>query len=218
MCGAIVGTLTSGLDGTIRASRWRFVRAQLAYNTGRISSYTAAGLLFGVMGQQAAGWGWLEGFPLGRIIAGVIMILFGIYLAGWWHALLFLERIGAGLWKYVEPLGRRLVPVRTAGHALLLGMVWGWLPCGMVYAVLALALASGSGPEGASIMLAFGIGTLPTMLTIGLAYHALRGVLQKPWLRISAGILVILLGGMMLLANPAGHGHHAQPHEGHAHH
>jgi len=180
MCGAIVGTLTSGLDGGIRASRWRFVRAQLAYNTGRISSYTAAGLLFGAVGQQAAGWGWLEGFPLGRIIAGVIMILFGIYLAGWWHALLFLERIGAHLWRYIEPLGRRLLPVHSAGQALLLGMVWGWLPCGMVYSVLALALASGSGMDGGAIMLAFGVGTLPTMLTIGLAYHALRGVLQKP--------------------------------------
>jgi hypothetical protein len=72
--------------------------------------------------------------------------------------------------------------------------------------------------DGGAIMLAFGVGTLPTMLTIGLAYRALRGVLQKPWLRISAGVLVILLGGMMLLANPAGHGHDAQPHQGHSHH
>lgn len=223
MCGAIVGTLTSGLDGGIRAARGRFVMAQLAYNTGRISSYTVAGLLFGTMGQQAADWGWLEGFPVGRFIAGTIMILFGIYLAGWWHALLFLEKAGARLWKYIEPLGRRFVPVRTVGHALLLGMVWGWLPCGMVYAVLALALASGSGVEGGAIMLAFGLGTLPTMLTIGLAYHALRGVLQQRWLRVSAGLIVMLLGGMMLLANPAGHGHHAQPRQhsseqGHTHH
>lgn len=218
MCGAIVGTLTSGLAGDIRASRGRFVAAQLAYNTGRISSYTAAGLLLGAIGQQAADWGWLEGFPVGRIIAGVIMILFGIYLAGWWHALLFLEKIGARLWKYIEPLGRRFVPVRTVGQALLLGVVWGWLPCGMVYAVLALALASGSSMDGGAIMLAFGVGTLPTMLTIGLAYNSLRGVLQKPWVRISAGVMVILLGCMMLLASPAGHGHHAKPHQEHSHH
>ena len=217
MCGAIVGTLTTGLAGDVRASRWRFVAAQLAYNTGRISSYTAAGLLLGAAGQQAADWGWLEGFPVGRIVAAVIMILFGIYLAGWWHALLFLEKLGARLWKYIEPLGRRFVPVRTVGQALLLGMIWGWLPCGMVYAVLALALASGTALEGGAIMLAFGAGTLPTMLTIGLAYHALRGVLQKPWIRISAGVLVILMGGMLLLANPAGHGHHAQPQQGHSH-
>ena len=108
--------------------------------------------------------------------------------------------------------------MRTVGQALLLGMVWGWLPCGMVYAVLALALASGTALEGGAIMLAFGAGTLPTMLTIGLTYHALRGVLQRPWIRVSAGVIVILLGGMLLLANPAGHGHHAQPHQEHAHH
>ena len=149
---------------------------------------------------------------MGRIVAGVIMILFGIYLAGWWHSLLFLERAGAQLWKYIEPLGRRFVPVRGAGQAYLLGLVWGWLPCGMVYAVLALALASGSAASGGSIMLAFGLGTLPVMLAMGLAFNTLKRLVQDPRIRLVAGLLVILMGVMMLLANPAGQGHHAHPH------
>ena len=212
MCGGIVGALSSGLSLDVQTSRWRLVAAQVAYNTGRISSYTVAGLLLGLFGQQLGETGVLEGFPVGRIVAGVIMILFGIYLAGWWHSLLFLEQAGARLWKYIEPLGRRFIPVRGAGQAYLLGLVWGWLPCGMVYAVLALALASGSASAGGSIMLAFGLGTLPVMITMGLAFNSLKRLVQDPRIRLVAGLLVILMGVMMLLANPAGHGHHAHPH------
>jgi len=212
MCGGIVGALSSGLSLDVQASRRRLVAAQLAYNSGRISSYTIAGLLLGLFGQQLGESGVLEGFPVGRIVAGVIMILFGIYLAGWWHSLLFLERAGARLWKHIEPLGRRFIPVRGAGQAYLLGLVWGWLPCGMVYAVLAMALASGSTIGGGTIMLAFGLGTLPVMLTMGLAFNTLRRFVQDPRIRMVAGLLVILVGVMMLLANPAGHGHHSHPH------
>jgi sulfite exporter TauE/SafE len=212
MCGGIVGALSSGLSLDVQSSRRRLAAAQLAYNTGRISSYTLAGALLGLFGQQLDATGVLQGTPVGRIAASVIMILFGIYLAGWWHSLLFLERAGARLWKYIEPLGRRFVPVRGAGQAYLLGLVWGWLPCGMVYAVLALALASGSAAGGAATMLAFGVGTLPVMLTMGLAFTTLKRWVHSPRVRIVAGILVILMGFMMLLANPAGHGHHAHPH------
>ncbi|MEN8109159.1 MAG: sulfite exporter TauE/SafE family protein [Pseudomonadota bacterium] len=211
MCGGIVGALSSGLSLDVQTSRRRLFTAQLAYNTGRISSYTLAGVLLGLFGQQLGEWGAPGGFPVGRIVAGVVMILFGIYLAGWWHSLLFMEKAGAYLWKYIEPLGRRYIPVRSAGQAWLLGLVWGWLPCGMVYAVLALALASGSALDGGVIMLAFGLGTLPVMITMGVAFNTLGRLVRNPWVRLVAGILVISMGVAMLLANPAGHGHHAHP-------
>jgi sulfite exporter TauE/SafE len=214
MCGGIVGALSTGLSGSLRESRWRYLAAQLAYNAGRIGSYAFAGLLVGAFAGQVGATGVLEGMPVGRYLAGVIMILFGIYLAGWWHTLLFLEKAGARLWKHLEPVGRRWLPVRHAGQAFLLGLVWGWLPCGMVYAALAMALASGTAAGGAATMLAFGLGTLPTLLTVGLAYNALRRFLQDPRVRIVAGIFVILLGLVMLLATPGGHGGHM----GHAHH
>lgn len=214
MCGGIVGALSTGLSAPLRESRWRYLAAQLAYNAGRIGSYAFAGLLVGAFAGQVGEAGVLEGMPVGRYLAGVIMILFGIYLAGWWHTLLFLEKAGARLWKHLEPVGRRWLPVRHAGQAFLLGLVWGWLPCGMVYAALAMALASGSAAGGAATMLAFGLGTLPTLLTVGLAYNALRRFLQDPRVRMVAGILVILLGLVMLLAAPGGHGGHM----GHQHH
>jgi sulfite exporter TauE/SafE len=214
MCGGIVGALSMGLSGQVRESRWRYLASQLAYNAGRISSYAFAGLLVGAFAGQVGETGILEGMPVGRYLAGVIMILFGIYLAGWWHALLFLEKAGARLWKYLEPLGRRWLPVRHAGQAFLLGLVWGWLPCGMVYAALAMALATGSATGGALTMVAFGLGTLPTLLTVGLAYNALQRFLRDPRVRTGAGILVILLGLMLLLATPGGH----EGHMGHHHH
>jgi len=211
MCGGIVGALSSGLSLELQTSRWRLVAAQLAYNGGRISSYVFAGVLLGLFGQQLGEAGLLQGFPLGRMIGGVVMILFGIYLAGWWQSLLWLEKAGAHLWKYIEPFGRRYIPVRGAGQAFLLGLVWGWLPCGMVYAVLALALASGSGAEGGLLMLAFGLGTLPALLSIGLAYNTLNRFIRDPRIRMLAGIIVIVMGILMLLANPSGHGHHSHP-------
>jgi sulfite exporter TauE/SafE len=66
--------------------------------------------------------------------------------------------------------------------------------------------------DGALVMLAFGLGTLPTLMTMGLALTAMGRLARRPWVRIAAGILVILMGLALLLANPGGHGHHAQPH------
>jgi sulfite exporter TauE/SafE len=212
MCGGIVGALSSGLSLELQTSRGRLVAAQLAYNSGRIGSYVIAGTLLGLFGQQLGELGMLQGMPVGRIVGGVIMILFGIYLAGWWQSLLWLEKGGAYLWKYIEPLGRRYIPVRSVGHAFLLGLVWGWLPCGMVYAVLTLALASGSAVEGGALMLAFGLGTLPALLTMGLAFNTLGRFLKNPRVRLLAGIAVIFLGIFLLVANPLGHGHHSHPH------
>ncbi len=212
MCGGIVGALTASLSADVRNSRLRLFITQLAYNTGRVASYVAAGVMAGVLGQQASVMELTGGFPLGRVVAGVIMILLGFYLGGWWHALRWLERLGAYLWKFIEPLGRRFIPVRHPGQALLLGLVWGWLPCGMVYAALALALASGSGADGGVIMLAFGAGTLPTMLTLGVAFSSLGRWVRDERVRKLAGISVMLLGLFLLLAIPGQHGHHAHPH------
>jgi sulfite exporter TauE/SafE len=211
MCGGIVGALSSGLDPGIRLSRWRFLSALLAYNSGRIISYGLAGLLLGLLGQQVGTLKIFGTFPVGRVVGGVFMILFGFYLAGWWRALLVLEKAGTHLWKHVEPLGRRFIPVQGSGQAFMLGLVWGWLPCGMVYAVLALALASGSVLYGGLVMLVFGLGTLPLMVSMGFAIGALTRALQGRILRTLAGVTVMLFGLYTLLLAPPMHEHHGQP-------
>lgn len=211
MCGGIVGALSTGLTDHLRASGTRHVMAQLAYNLGRISSYTLAGVLTGALAAQISMMGVAGDLPLGRYLAAIIMILFGIYITGWWHSLLWLERAGSYLWRYIEPLGRRLLPVRSVGQAYLLGTLWGWLPCGMVYAALALAMSSADALEGGAVMLAFGAGTLPAMLLMGVAFQRFGRLIRQPWVRRVAGLLVIGLGLFMLLASPGQHGHHAHP-------
>ncbi len=217
MCGGIVAALTGNVDAGIRAARGRFLATVLAYNTGRIASYTLAGVVLGLLGQQASVLEPLTGFPVARLLGGVFMILLGVYLAGWWPTLRWLEQAGAHLWQHIEPLGRRLIPIRHPGQALLLGMLWGWLPCGMVYAVLSLALVSGSAWHGGLTMLAFGLGTVPLMVTMGVAFGALARRLQGRILRALAGITVMLLGVLSLVVTPPGHSGHTA-HGQHLHH
>jgi uncharacterized protein len=82
------------------------------------------------------------------VLAQVVMILLGLYLAGFNQWVLVFERAGGALWRRVKPLFQKLLPVKTLPQALLAGMAWGWLPCGLVYSVLVSALAAGSAPRG----------------------------------------------------------------------
>lgn len=195
MCGGIVGALTLGVDPARRATPLGMMPVLSAYNVGRLVSYGVAGAVAGLAGQWLVGAVVPGGFVLiGRVIAGAFMILLGLYLGGWWFGLAVLETAGARVWRRIEPLGRRLLPVRTPGQALLIGLLWGWLPCGMVYAALAWALAAGSALNGALVMLAFGAGTLPMMLAVGTAGAWLTRATRRPAIRRAIGLIVILFG------------------------
>jgi len=211
MCGGIVGTLTLGLAGLPSPSRAGRLGWLLAYNGGRILSYSVAGGVAGLLSGQATRLGWQPDFPLGGLIAGLFMIALGLYLAGWWRALVALEHWGAKLWRHIEPLGRRFLPVRSVRQAFGLGVIWGWLPCGLVYAALAWSLASASPFQGAALMFAFGLGTLPMLLLMGSAAHALNRLARAPAVRRSAGILVIALGLYMLSTLGDGAHRHTHP-------
>ncbi len=132
------------------------------------------------------------------------MILLGLYLAGWPGLLSRVERAGGVLWRRIEPLGRRLLPVRTRWQALGMGLVWGWLPCGLVYSVLVWAISAGGALEGGVLLLSFGLGTLPTLLAMGTAAAALTGFVRRPGVRTAAGAGVMLFGiyeiGLALMA------------------
>ncbi len=199
MCGGIVGALTLGLPGQDATSS-RFWVLQFSYNLGRIVSYMAAGMVAGGLGLLLAQAGPLQVTQqLLSVIAGLFMIMMGLYLGGWWMGLARVERAGSVVWKRIEPLGRKLLPVRSPVQAFLLGMVWGWLPCGLVYSVLIWSLSAGGVLSGALLMGAFGLGTLPNLLLMGAAAGWMGGFLRKPLARKMAGGLVILFGLMMLL-------------------
>jgi uncharacterized protein len=187
MCGGIVAALS--LRGRQPFSR------QLAYSLGRVASYTGAGALAGGAGGVALLYDdLLPARTLLLVAANALVILLGLHLAGLGSAVLVLERAGRAVWQGLTRLGARLTPAETAGRAAAVGIVWGWIPCGLVYSVLGTALVSGGALRGAAVMAAFGLGTLPNLLGAGLAAQKLQGLLRAPRARRVAGFAVILLG------------------------
>ena len=194
MCGGIVGALSTGLKNPRPVSDLVLASYLLAYNAGRILSYTAAGALAGLIGAQAAKFSADSALSVGRLVAGLFMIALGLYLADWWRAIAVLETAGLRIWRVIQPLGRRFIPARTTWQALGLGLVWGWLPCGLVYSALALAMASASPQQGALTMLGFGLGTLPMLLAMGSIIEYLRQLVRHSAIRQGAGLCVMLFG------------------------
>lgn len=195
MCGGIVGALTWGLAEPVKQRFFSSLPFLLAYNIGRISSYILAGVLAGGVGAWAANLAFVyHGQQLLQLVAGFFLVSLGLYLAGWWQGLAQLEQAGSIIWRRIEPLGRRLLPIRTIGQAWLVGLVWGWLPCGLVYSVLIWSISAGSSLQGGLLMLSFGLGTLPMLLAMGTFASSLARFVRKPWVRYSAGMLVICFG------------------------
>lgn len=188
MCGGLMSALTLAIPAERRAQRFQLL---LTYNLGRIFSYAAAGLLLGL-----AGWA-LNNSPaamLLRIIAALLLVAMGLYLAGWWSGLTRIEALGRGLWRYIQPLTRRFMPVTNWPRALILGGLWGWLPCGLVYSTLLWASSQGNALDSAALMLAFGLGTLPVLLATGMAAERLSALLRERGVRMAGGVLVTLFG------------------------
>jgi uncharacterized protein len=188
MCGGLMGALTLAIPPERRAQRFRLL---LSYNLGRILSYGVAGLLLGL-----AGWA-LASSPAAivlRVLAALLLIAMGLYLAGWWSGLTRIEAVGRGLWRHVQPLTRRFMPVDSTAKAVVLGALWGWLPCGLVYSTLLWASSQGNALDSATLMLTFGLGTLPVLLATGMAAERLTALLRKQGVRTTGGVLVILFG------------------------
>jgi len=188
MCGGLMGALTLAIPPEQRGRRLRLL---MAYNLGRILSYACAGLLLGL-----AGWA-LANSPAAmalRVVAALLLIAMGLYLAGWWSGLTRVEALGRGLWRHIQPVASRLMPVSSMPRALLLGALWGWLPCGLVYSTLLWAASQGNAGYSAALMLAFGLGTWPILLATGLAAERVNTLLRRRSVRMAGGVLVILFG------------------------
>lgn len=199
MCGGIVSALTFSLPAAQRNHPATLFPILLAYNTGRIGGYTLAGALAGGIGAAFLSFGGLDSFRLGlQVFAALFTIALGLYLAGIWAGVAQVENAGRTLWRHIEPLGRRFMPVNSPAKALPLGFVWGWLPCGLVYSVLIWTLSAGSVTNGALLMLAFGLGTLPNLLLMGAAAAKLATFTRNQTVKRAAGLLVMGLGIYLL--------------------
>jgi hypothetical protein len=202
MCGGIAGALgmstaTGGRPGL------RGLGFALLYNAGRIGSYAIAGAIAGVFGLwlgNALNFSDWSGFL--RVATGLVMIAIGLQLAVNWRILGIAERAGLRFWQRLAPLAQRLMPVRSPFAALLLGALWGWLPCGLVYGMLLAAAVSGGPAHGAGLMIAFGLGTAPAMVATGAAAARLGNFTRNAGFRRVAGTAVLAMG-VWTIASPA---------------
>lgn len=205
MCGGVVGLLCSaaprcasgGGSGRGPDGRARMAQAPywLAYNGGRVASYTLLGAFFGALGTLSTGVFPLDGvrFAL-RAIAALCMLAVGLHLAGLPSVVTRLESLGAPLWKRLSPVSKHFLPLRTPLHAFALGGLWGLMPCGLLYGALALAASAESPSSGAQVMAAFGLATLPIMLTMSALAQGVARFMARLWVRRTAGAVVLAFG------------------------
>lgn len=194
MCGSIIGTLTLSLPVSVRENKATLFSFVLNYNLGRITSYTMAGALIGLLEMLLSmPFAHGHGHRVLQLLSAVVMSGAGLYIAGWFPRFAYIEKVGSKFWKKIEPFGRKLIPVKTRFHAFLFGMIWGWLPCGLVYAAVALAATSGNSLRSSLTMLAFGLGTLPAVIGIGIMTALLTKLSRNKKFKIFVGLFMILL-------------------------
>ncbi len=199
MCAGISGLFAVNAEV---ASLRRSVPTALVYNAGRVITYAVLGMIVAAFGSVVVKAS--PNLAVGvRMLSGIIIILVGLKVAFDLRILNVIERMGGTLWARIAPAATKLVPVTSLPKALGLGLVWGWLPCGLVYSVLLIAATSASPIGGAASMVAFGIGTMPAMVLSGLGAARLSSFLQRRGTRLGLGLLIIAMG-ILTIAMPLG--------------
>lgn len=207
MCGGISASLSMSLP-VGKGFRFRQTGMLLAFNGGRIGSYALIAALVALVSTSAAAQ-WSQLAPVLRTLAGLLLILMGMSMAQWWQGIRHIERVGAPLWARISPLTRRVLPVNHTWQALVLGGLWGWLPCGLVYSTLGWAALQPTVGSAATTMAFFGLGTLPSMLATGYAATWIRKFQSARKVRQVTGLLLIAFGLWTLplgIVLHAGHG------------
>ncbi|WP_440877289.1 sulfite exporter TauE/SafE family protein [Thalassotalea sp. PLHSN55] len=188
MCGGISSLLTSAIPGEKPKAS-----LVLGYNLGRILSYSLIGAIVGFTSSIAVRNIGVPVIGL-RLISGVFLVLLGLYIGQWLMWISKLEKFGQFIWRYLSPLSKQILPVDSTNKAILLGAIWGWLPCGLVYSTLTWALASNSAFSGAFIMFCFGLGTLPALLTVSFGFFNIKNILKNTYFRKALALVTILYG------------------------
>ena len=199
-CAAMCGGIATGFSAMAPGGGWW--RA-LQPNLGRILGYTVAGAIVGGIGHgllDLARVQWLA--HVLRASVGLVLVVAALRLLGLGGYLGFSATTGVRLWNWLRPLQRRLLLAGdSSGKRIALGMLWGWMPCGLSTTLLAAAWLQADARNGALTMAAFGLGTLPLMLPLTWSGARLGQRLQRGNWRTGAGMLV-LVAGLLTLAAP----------------
>jgi len=194
MCGGLVSALS--LSGVGQRGGWPF---HLLYNTGRITTYTVIGAIVGWLGSALA---YSDQFRLitRSLLLGsdIFIIMVGLGTAGlfsWINA----AKLGfSGPTRFITTMVNSLRRFPPALSALPLGLIFGFIPCGYLYAVAISAAQSASVSTGAMMLLAFGIGTAPSLVLFGGAAHWLSRQ-ARAWMMRFAGLVVAGMGAINLV-------------------
>lgn len=181
-------------------SLWIRVLTPLYYNTGRISMYTVLGIFAGSAGSLS--FFFEQALPIQQLayfISSILLIMIGAYLVGVRWIVTALEALGQPFWRRIKP--RAIARLRRTGplNLILTGALWGLVPCGMLYGVLSIALFSGNAMRGGLLMLAFGLGTLPNLMMLGVAGESMKRFTRLRWVRQVAGVIIVGFGLLGLL-------------------
>jgi uncharacterized protein len=208
MCGGIATTLLSGAtlsNGTSErrettpAALWL---QALQPNLGRVLGYALAGAIAGGVGHGLVAVVQHPGFALAlRVGVGAVLMLIAFRLLNPRGRFNPLARPAQALWQHLRPLQRRLLPADTALKRIGVGMLWGWLPCGLSATMLAAAWLQASALNGALTMTAFGLGTLLVMLPLTWSGARLGQRFQRGGMRAAAGAL-LMAAGLLTIAAP----------------
>ena len=195
MCGGFVAAITARDQRVGGVSpllpRKAIVHQQMGYHAGRIFTYTLLGAAFGAGGAallKAADLLTLQRAMY--VFANALLLVLGVRLAlntqghGW------LQRAGARIFGAVLPVVRPLLQQPGTRARMALGLLWGLVPCALIYSVLPLAMFAGGSWQGATVMLAFGLGTLPNLAAAGLFFERTKLLFERGTLRLAAGALL----------------------------
>jgi len=194
MCGGLASAMTYGL---VDKSPLAVFCTVLKLNAARVVSYSIIGVMAGLLGVVAT-----DMMPalvvVFRTIAGLLLILSGLYIAKWWLGLRHLESLALGLWqrgqkRFASVKGPRFSPVVN-------GLMWGCLPCGLVYSAVGLAITQGGVMESMAFMAAFGMGTLPVLIFVAMAASNLQQFLRQQWLTSAVGLSLMIYGVWTIVA------------------
>jgi len=188
MCSGISGLFAVG--ATITSFKTQMPLA-VAYNVGRVLSYAFLGVTVAAIGGAAVGAIPSLAGPV-RLASGLLIIVVGLQVAFNWRLLAPIERVGAVFWKRLAPQAKGLIPATSIASAAGLGLIWGWLPCGLVYGALLLAATTAAPVDGGLVMIAFGLGTMPAMILSGLSAARVSAYVGRN--RVAAGLLIAMLG------------------------
>ena len=208
MCGGMAASIRLTLPDHKTATHYI-----LYYNAGRISSYMILGLVLGFLGGHFYQQLIVSGIDVLRVLAACLLISMGLYLLKLPNLLPMLERVGTFFWRRIQPLTRSLLPIRAGRQAWLLGVLWGFIPCGLVYSAWSLSATQAGAWQGAAVMFAFGLGTLPSMVAVGLIGERVMKVKENKLFQMVSALILIIYGCFVLYQLLSGDHHH-----GHHHH